>query len=45
MDIKENEGIGWSRLEGMGMMGGWIEVGAHLGIGVKMTSSSSLGAC
>ncbi len=41
----ENEGIGWSRLKGMGIMARWIEVGAHLGIGVKMITSSPLGAC
>jgi hypothetical protein len=26
----------------MGMMGGWLEVGEHLGIGEKLTSSSPL---
>jgi hypothetical protein len=26
-------------------MGGWMEVGAHLGIGIKLTISSPSGAC
>jgi hypothetical protein len=28
----------------MGMMGGWMEVGTHLNIGVKLTINSPLGA-
>lgn len=42
---RENEGISQSRLEGMGMMGRWIEVGAQLCIIVKLTTISPLGAC
>jgi hypothetical protein len=29
----------------MGMMGKWIEVGAHLGIGEKLTFDSPSNAC
>ncbi len=39
---KKGEGIGQGKLRGMGMMGGWLEVGEHLGIGEKLTSSSPL---
>jgi hypothetical protein len=42
---RKNEGISRSRLEGMGMMGSWIEVGAQLCIIVKLISISPLGAC
>ncbi len=33
----EDEGTSWSKLGGMGMISGWMEVGTQLGIGVKLT--------
>jgi hypothetical protein len=41
---KEGEGTSQGKLGGMGMMGGWIEVGTHLNKGEKLTSRSPLGA-
>ncbi len=41
---KKGEGIGWSKLKKMGMLGEWMEVGTHLGIGVKLIVGSPLGA-
>jgi hypothetical protein len=41
---KKDEGIGQSKLGGMGMMGGWTEVGAQLAIGLKLITNSPLGA-
>lgn len=42
---RKDEGTDQSKLGGMGMMGGWMEDGAHLGIGVKLTISFPLCAC
>jgi hypothetical protein len=33
---RKDEVINQSKLGRMGMMGGWIEVGAQLGIGIKL---------
>jgi hypothetical protein len=37
---KEDERIGHGKLGRMGMMGGWMEARAQLGIRVKLTTSS-----
>jgi hypothetical protein len=37
---KEGEGIGQGELRRMGMMGEWMEIGAHMGIGVTLIASS-----
>ncbi len=42
---KKGEGTGQGKLGWMGMMGKWIEVGAHLGIMEKLTSNSPSSAC
>jgi hypothetical protein len=42
---KKCEGIGRGKLGGMGMMGGWIEAKAHMGIGEKLIIGSPLSAC
>ncbi len=42
---RKGERIGRSKLKRMGMMGKWMEVGTHLGIGVKLTFGSPLDAC
>jgi hypothetical protein len=36
---KKDEGTSHNKLRGMGMMGEWMEVGTHLGIGVELTIS------
>jgi hypothetical protein len=40
----KGEGIGRGKLGGMGMMGGWIEARAHLGIREKLMSGTPSGA-
>ncbi len=42
---KKGEGTSWSKLKRMGIMGKWIEVGAHLGIGEKLIAGTPSGAC
>jgi hypothetical protein len=42
---RKDEGTGQSKLGGMGMMRGWMEANTYLGIGVKLTINSPLGAC
>ncbi len=45
---KEGEGTSRDKLGGMRMMGGWIEVESHLGIGKSLhngTIGFPLGAC
>ncbi len=42
---KKGEGTGQGKLGGMGMIGKWIEVGAHLGIGEILIVDSPLSAC
>jgi hypothetical protein len=37
--LKIGEGIGQGKLGGIGMMGGWMEAGAHPSIGVKLIIS------
>jgi hypothetical protein len=37
---REGEGTSQSKLRKMGMMGGWMEVGAHLSTGIKLTTGS-----
>jgi hypothetical protein len=39
----EGEGTGRGKLRGMGMIGRWMEVGAHLGIKIKLTIGSPSG--
>ncbi len=34
--LREDEGIGRNKLEGMGMMGKWMEAKAQLAIGIKL---------
>ncbi len=42
---KEDERTSQSKLKRVGMMGGWMEAGAQLGIGVKLIICFPLGAC
>jgi hypothetical protein len=36
---RKGEGTSQGKLGGMAMMGGWMEGGAHLGIGVKLITN------
>ncbi len=42
---RKNEGTNQSKLGGIGMMGKWMEVGAQLGIGVKLTINFPSNVC
>jgi hypothetical protein len=42
---KEDEGIGQSKLKGMGMMVKWMETRTQLGIKVKLITGFPLGVC
>jgi hypothetical protein len=42
---KKDEGTSWNKLRRVGMMGGWMEVGAHPSIRVKLTISFPSSAC
>jgi hypothetical protein len=41
---REGEKTSWGKLGGMGMMGRWMEVRAHMGIRVKLRASFPLDA-
>ncbi len=43
--LKKDEGSSQSKLEGMGMMGGWTETGTQLAIGVKLITDFPLNTC